>query len=115
MVDGLEVHIVAEKTIILDCGMGSDRKRLLRIGMKYSYGVQKVKFIPLEKPTHHRADDMAYDHQEKQDFIDILSNTDILPENRVTYFSGTLKFTDLDPPAFDKSNLRIELDIGNIS
>ena len=69
VVDGLEVHIVAEKIGILDFGMWSDRKRLLRIRMKYSYGFQKVKFIPLEKPTHHRADDIANDLQEKQDLL----------------------------------------------
>jgi len=81
--------------------------------MKYSNSVKKIKFIPREKPID-PMEDIANNLQEKQDFVDFHRDIDILPANGVTYFSGTLKFTDLDLPAYVKSNLRFELDIGNI-
>ena len=44
-------------------------------------------------------EDIANNLQEKQDFVDFHRDIDILPANGFTYFSGTLKFTDLDLPA----------------
>ena len=53
-------------------------------------------------------------YHQKQKFNDVERPIDMLPPGQVTYLSGTLKFTDLDLPPYEKAHLRFELDLGFI-